>query len=867
VEPSALEAHLRNGTGSLTGKTFLGHVLGAEVERDPFGITHETRGPGGTPIHLRLLLPDPQAGEAVRLVKAARVASKGKSAALPPCAGFGAVDGLPYMELAPPRGTWLTVQLGRGPYPPAEAVALVAELARALADVHARGGFLGAVRPGAVWVTAAGLELRGAAFSGWSPWRVSLASTLGAGPHRDAALDALASAAPEQLAARDAVSARHVGAANDVYGLAALLYALLTGKTVYAGETPGAVIESVLGGSPVRPRKLAADIPRGVEEVVLHGLAKNPAHRPPSAIAFAELLGASTSRAVSPDDTSDAALLALSRASDASGVSPPPPPPPRFSMRPILVGLAVLAVVAGLTTVALLHEQRRAFDQEIQRGDELLAQGDAPGALAAFERAQAIDPPAPSLETRLARAKAEVDATKKKSEARTLLTKALTALPRSAERIHLLEAVVAADPAFLEGQRERARFLIDAVSNEPRGSDARKTDGAAAREAVHGLEKAGGTTAADAWLEAQELELERGDPSDALERAAVDTGSAEGQAAAAELALLRGQPQQAVAAIDQALADQPASARFLLVRARAYRALGDAERARTALDAALATDPKGHAVCTAALDAALEARELERAQRMLEEHSDDAEHDPDLLAARAYLAFLAGKRGPAVEEDSSRALELDPLCGRARLVRARLALVKGDVEAARHELGAPDPGGPLDALIIARALESGNVADATPERVELLLDIAQALDKANERTRARAVLDRALLLDPDDMRGRLLRGDVLFGLGSFERALVDADAIVRHQPQEIQGHALRAKVLHAAGRLEEAVQEYGTLIDMAPGQADLHAHRGLALAALHRSEEARADLEAYLASNPPAGPLVDKARSALEKAK
>ncbi len=266
----------------------------------------------------------------------------------------------------------------------------------------------------------------------------------------------------------------------------------------------------------------------------------------------------------------------------------------------------------------------------------------------------------------------------------------------------------------------------------------------------------------------------------------------------------------------------------------------------------------------AALDAALEARELERAQRVLDERPDSIEHDPDLLAARAYLALLAGHRDAAAE-DAERALTLDPSSARAHLVQARLSLLKGDLGAARQILGTDEREAPLDTETIRRALDGQDLGDTGSERAELLVDIAQALDQAAERARARTLIDRAVELAPEDFKARALRAQVLSGLGDHERALLDADWLVQHAPEDLRGHAVRARILEALERPGEAMTEYDRLVALAPNQPDFRGMRGIALYAQRRFDEARADLEAFLGANPPPGPLVERAKGILEK--
>lgn len=92
--------------------------------------------------------------------------------------------------------------------------------------------------------------------------------------------------APELMMGSDA------NAATDVYGLASSLYELLSGQpplAAYQGESPAATILRILR-DPARPI-VRDDVPIELSDLVLWGLAKDPADRPPSVMWFAEELG------------------------------------------------------------------------------------------------------------------------------------------------------------------------------------------------------------------------------------------------------------------------------------------------------------------------------------------------------------------------------------------------------------------------------------------------------------------------------------------------------------------------------------------------------------------------------------------------
>ncbi len=90
--------------------------------------------------------------------------------------------------------------------------------------------------------------------------------------------------APEQATGRKGV----VTIATDVHGLGAVLYAILTGRPPFRGETPLETLQRVREHAPDPPSAICRDVDRDLETICLKCLEKEPGGRYPTALAVAE---------------------------------------------------------------------------------------------------------------------------------------------------------------------------------------------------------------------------------------------------------------------------------------------------------------------------------------------------------------------------------------------------------------------------------------------------------------------------------------------------------------------------------------------------------------------------------------------------
>ena len=119
-----------------------------------------------------------------------------------------------------------------------------------------------------------------------------ISTVIGERTHSAPAALSVAYAAPELL------DDGPVGPAADIYGLAATLHHLATGSPPFAAKDLRQTVAKVLNDDP--PPIERGDLPTGFGRVIRAGLAKSPEQRPPTALAFAEMLGEVQARAGFP---------------------------------------------------------------------------------------------------------------------------------------------------------------------------------------------------------------------------------------------------------------------------------------------------------------------------------------------------------------------------------------------------------------------------------------------------------------------------------------------------------------------------------------------------------------------------------------
>ncbi|MDT5066624.1 MAG: hypothetical protein QOK02_2779 [Mycobacterium sp.] len=247
-----------------------------------------------------------------------------------PIHGYGEIDGQLYLDMrlidGEDLGTVLTE--AQGPLSPVRAVTIVEQVAAALDAAHAVGLVHRDVKPSNIFIAAKDFVYLidfGIARTTTETGLTTVGSTLGT----------MAYMAPERFKSGQS------DPRSDVYALTCVLHECLTGSRPYSGDSLEQQLAGHLVAPPPRPSALNPKLPKGFDDVVAKGMAKDPDNRYQTAGELADAL-----RAVQPV---------------WRGAHSKPKPPSTGSRRPRRLSTLTLsaAAVVGILAAAVITWQMR----------------------------------------------------------------------------------------------------------------------------------------------------------------------------------------------------------------------------------------------------------------------------------------------------------------------------------------------------------------------------------------------------------------------------------------------------------------------------------------------------------------------------
>lgn len=214
------------------------------------------------------------AGYRERFRRESQLAARLRDPHVIPIHRYGEIDGRLFLDMRLVEGEDLGEALGRdGPIPPARAVKIISQIARALDAAHDDGLIHRDVKPSNVLLSNPGSDEDFIYLVDFG-----IARTVGSGKaaaltHTGAALGSFDYMAPERFLDSG------VDRRTDVYSLACLLYECLMAKRPFTGDGLPTLMYAHLNLPPPRPSTQRPGVPTGLDEVIVTGMAKSPDQR------------------------------------------------------------------------------------------------------------------------------------------------------------------------------------------------------------------------------------------------------------------------------------------------------------------------------------------------------------------------------------------------------------------------------------------------------------------------------------------------------------------------------------------------------------------------------------------------------------
>ncbi len=264
---------------------FGGYELLAELGRGGMGVVYRARQVAlNRPVAIKMLLHGVFSNAAFveRFHLEVEAAAHLDHPNIVPIYEVGQVGGQPYYSMRLIHGTSLAQVIAECKARDADwlrhAAELLATIARAAHYAHERGVLHRDIKPHNILLDAEG-----------QPYLADFGLAKLLGQEGGLTLGTGVIGSPEFMAPEQAAGkARQITTAADVYGLGAVLYALITGKAVFHADTPLETVRQVIEQEPVKPRLLNPAVDRNLETICLKCLQKEPAKRYASAQALAE---------------------------------------------------------------------------------------------------------------------------------------------------------------------------------------------------------------------------------------------------------------------------------------------------------------------------------------------------------------------------------------------------------------------------------------------------------------------------------------------------------------------------------------------------------------------------------------------------
>lgn len=264
-------------------RRFGDYELGRQIGAGGMGVVYEARRVSdGARVGLKLIRHFHTASpmELCRFTIEAEAVSRLDHPAIVRIHEVGECDGQPYFSMDLVEGQSLNERIVRGDLDLSQTdmARFMTKLARAVHHAHLRGVLHRDLKPANIIVDPQG-----------EPHLTDFGLAKILQPEADARALTASGDAPgtPSFMSPEQVRGGAIGCAADIYGLGAILYALMTGRAPFEGQSTLEVFAAIVSQPPARPRALNRALSPALETICLKCLEKHPGRRYPSAEALA----------------------------------------------------------------------------------------------------------------------------------------------------------------------------------------------------------------------------------------------------------------------------------------------------------------------------------------------------------------------------------------------------------------------------------------------------------------------------------------------------------------------------------------------------------------------------------------------------